>query len=127
MGHAVTQLVHPYGLRIDGERECKSGARAEHVQKSDSRYVDLDFDSLANLLAKPVGEGVGNIMGHAVTWLVHPYGFRLMGNTKANPVRAQNASKNQTAGMSTLISIVWLIYWSTWLVRAWGTSWDMHR
>ena len=65
MGHTVTWLVHQYGLRIDGGRECKSGARAEHVQKPDSAYVDLDFDSLANLLAKPVGEGVGNIMGHA--------------------------------------------------------------
>ena len=65
MGHAVTWLVHPYGFWIDGGRECKSGAHAEHVQKQDSRYVDLDFDSLTNLLAKLVGEGVGNIMGHA--------------------------------------------------------------
>ena len=65
MGHAVTRLVHPYGFRIDGGRECKSGARAEHVQKSDSGYVDIDCGSLANLLAKPVGKGVGNIMGHA--------------------------------------------------------------
>ena len=61
----MTQLVHPYSFRIDGERECKSGARAEHVQKPDSGYVDLDCGSLAALLAKPVGEGVGNIMGHA--------------------------------------------------------------
>jgi hypothetical protein len=65
MGHAVMWLVHPYSFRIDRERECKSGARAEHVQKPDSGYVDLDFDSLANLLANLVGEGVGNIMGHA--------------------------------------------------------------
>ena len=50
MGHAVTQLVHPYGFRIDGERECKSGARVEHIQKLDSGYVDLDFDSLAGRL-----------------------------------------------------------------------------
>ena len=62
MGHAVTWLVHPYGFRIDGERECKSGARAEHVQKPDSRYVDLNCGGLAALLAEPVGEGVGNIM-----------------------------------------------------------------
>ena len=66
MGHAVTRLVHPYGFRIDGERECKSGARAERVQKPDSGYFDIDCGSLANLLAKPVGEGVGNIMGHAL-------------------------------------------------------------
>ena len=65
MGHAVTWLVHQYGFRIDRERECKSGARAEHVQKPDSGYVDLDFDSLDNLLADLVGEGMGNIMGHA--------------------------------------------------------------
>ena len=39
MGHAVTWLVHPYGFRIDGEREYKFGARAERVQKPDSGYV----------------------------------------------------------------------------------------
>ena len=61
----MTQLVHPYGYWIDGGRECKSGARAEHVQKPDSGYFDIDVGSLANLLTKPVGEGVGNIMGHA--------------------------------------------------------------
>ena len=65
MGHTVTWLVLRYSFRIDGGRECKSGARAEHIQKPDSGYVDLDFDSLANLLAKPVGKGMGNIMGHA--------------------------------------------------------------
>ena len=64
MGHAVTWLVHPYGFQIDGGRECKSGARAEHVQKPDSGYVDIDCGSLATLLAKMVGEDVGNIMGH---------------------------------------------------------------
>ena len=65
MGHAVTWLVHPYGFRIDREHECKSSARAECVQKPDNGYVDLDFDSLANLLTKLVGEDVRNIMGHA--------------------------------------------------------------
>ena len=65
MGHAVTWLVHPYGFRIHRGRECKSSARAERVQKPDSGYVDLDCGILAALLAKPVCEGVGNIMGHA--------------------------------------------------------------
>ena len=65
MGHAVTQLVHPYGFRIDGERECKSGACAECDQNPDSGYVDLDYGGLATLLANLVGEGMGNIMGHA--------------------------------------------------------------
>ena len=55
MGHAVTWLVHPYGFRIDGE----------HVEKLDSGYVDLDYSGLAALLADLVGEGMGNIMGHA--------------------------------------------------------------
>ena len=64
MGHAVTWLVHPYGFRIDGEGECKSGARTERVQKSDSGYVDLDSRGLTALLDDLVGEGVGNIMGH---------------------------------------------------------------
>ena len=45
---------------------CKSGARAERVQKQDSRYVDLDYGGLAALLANLIGEGVGNIMGHAL-------------------------------------------------------------
>ena len=58
-------LVHPYGFRIDGEHECKSGARAERVQKLDSGYVNLDCGGLAALLAEPVGEGVRNIMVHA--------------------------------------------------------------
>ena len=65
MGHAVTWLVYPYGFRIDGERECNSDAHVEQVQKPDSGYVNLDYGGFAALLADLVGEGVGNIMGHA--------------------------------------------------------------
>ena len=61
----MTRLVHPYSFRIDGERKCKSIAHAEHVQKPNSGYVDLDYGNLAALLADLVGEGVGNIMAHA--------------------------------------------------------------
>ena len=85
MGHTVTQLVHPYGFWIVGERECKSGARAEHVQKPDIGYVDLDFDSLAALMADLVGEGIGNIMGHA---LVKGLGDLTSGRSKTSmPIR----------------------------------------
>ena len=61
----MTWLVHPYGFRIDGECECKSGVRAERVQKPDSGYVGLDCGALAALMADLIGEGVRNIMGHA--------------------------------------------------------------
>ena len=40
--------------------------RAEHVQKPDNGHVDLDSSNLATLLADLVGEGMGNIMGHAL-------------------------------------------------------------
>ena len=62
----MTWFVHPYDFRIDGEHKCKSGARAERVQKPDSGYVDLDYGGLAALLADLVGESVANIMGHAL-------------------------------------------------------------
>ena len=66
MGYAVTRLVHSYGFRIDGEHECKSGVCVERVQKSNNMYVDLDCGGLAALLADLVGEGMGNIMVHAL-------------------------------------------------------------
>ena len=48
-------MAHPYGFRIDWERDSKLSARIKRVQKPDSGHVDLDPGGLDTLLDDPVG------------------------------------------------------------------------